>query len=230
VTALVLAAAGLGFLHTLVGPDHYLPFVFLARSLKWSMKKLWLVVFLCGLGHVLSSILLGMAGLALGIGVASLEGIESSRGAVALWLLVAFGFGYMIYGLHLAILRKRHRHAHLHGEGPHEHEHDHATDHAHLHGDPKKVTPWILFLVFVFGPCEPLIPLFIYPAARHSWGTVWAVSIAFGVVTVGTMLALTTLLTLGATRLNLGRLERWEHALAGLLIGASGVAIIAFGL
>ena len=30
--ALTLAAASLGFLHTLLGPDHYLPFVVMARA------------------------------------------------------------------------------------------------------------------------------------------------------------------------------------------------------
>jgi len=25
---------------------------------------------------------------------------------------------------------------------------------------------WALFLIFVFGPCEPLIPLIMYPAAK----------------------------------------------------------------
>ena len=31
-----------------------------------------------------------------------------------------------------------------------------------------KTTPWVLFLIFVFGPCEPLIPLVMYPAAKHN--------------------------------------------------------------
>ena len=228
--ALVLAAVGVAFLHTLIGPDHYLPFVFLSKSLRWNMRKLWLIVFLCGVGHVLSSVVLGMGGLALGLGMASLEKVEGARGPWALWLLIAFGFAYMVWGLHRAILRKKHVHTHLHDGELHEHVHDHATDHAHVHGDPKRLTPWILFLLFVFGPCEPLIPLFIYPAAQHNWATVWAVSIAFSAVTIATMLAVTTLLTLGLLKLNLGTMERFEHALAGALIGLSGAAILALGL
>ncbi|MCM8821749.1 MAG: hypothetical protein NC831_02905 [Candidatus Omnitrophica bacterium] len=36
---LVGAAASLGFVHTALGPDHYLPFIVLARAGKWSKKK-----------------------------------------------------------------------------------------------------------------------------------------------------------------------------------------------
>ncbi|MCM8815199.1 MAG: hypothetical protein NC937_01660 [Candidatus Omnitrophica bacterium] len=37
--ALVGAAGSLGFIHTVLGPDHYLPFIVLARAGKWSKKK-----------------------------------------------------------------------------------------------------------------------------------------------------------------------------------------------
>ena len=33
---MVLAAAALGVVHTLLGPDHYLPFIFLSRARGWS--------------------------------------------------------------------------------------------------------------------------------------------------------------------------------------------------
>jgi len=33
------SAAFIGFIHTLLGPDHYVPFVALARSRNWSIKK-----------------------------------------------------------------------------------------------------------------------------------------------------------------------------------------------
>lgn len=35
-TAVVLIAAGLGAMHTMLGPDHYRPFAVLARAGKWS--------------------------------------------------------------------------------------------------------------------------------------------------------------------------------------------------
>jgi hypothetical protein len=30
------AAAGIGFIHTVIGPDHYLPFIVMAKARKWT--------------------------------------------------------------------------------------------------------------------------------------------------------------------------------------------------
>ncbi|MCX6568312.1 MAG: hypothetical protein NT147_04595, partial [Candidatus Aminicenantes bacterium] len=176
-------AASLGLIHTVIGPDHYLPFIVMSRARSWTLRKTLFISFLAGLGHILSSVVLGFVGIALGIAVAKLEGVESARGEIAAWLLIGFGLAYFIWGMRRAWKGKPHAHAHLHGHGgPHEHphgpehgvhEHVHSheiAEHAHPHGEEKKanITPWVLFTIFVFGPCEPLIPLIMYPAARHS--------------------------------------------------------------
>ena len=33
---LLVSALSIGFFHTLLGPDHYLPFILLSRSRNWS--------------------------------------------------------------------------------------------------------------------------------------------------------------------------------------------------
>ncbi len=38
--ALLLSAAGIALTHTLMGPDHYLPFVAMAVERRWSWRKL----------------------------------------------------------------------------------------------------------------------------------------------------------------------------------------------
>ena len=87
------------------------------------------------------------------------------------------------------------------------------------------MTPWILFTIFVFGPCEPLIPLLMYPAAKLSaWGVV-LVAIVFSVVTIGTMSAIVLVTTLGLAKLPLRGMARWGHAVAGLVVSACGAAI-----
>ena len=60
------------------------------------MKKTSLVTILCGFGHVLSSIVIGMIGIALGIAVSRLEIVEGFRGNLAAWALIAFGLGAVI--------------------------------------------------------------------------------------------------------------------------------------
>ena len=38
-TLLLWTAASIGFVHTLLGPDHYLPFVAMSRAGGWSARK-----------------------------------------------------------------------------------------------------------------------------------------------------------------------------------------------
>ncbi len=229
-------AASIGLVHTVIGPDHYLPFIVISRARRWTLRKTLFVSFLAGLGHILSSVVLGFLGIALGIAVARLEGVESARGALAAWLLIGFGFAYFIWGLRRAWKNKPHCHLHAHvpdNNEAHEHSHTHAgSDHIHLHGEERKVniTPWVLFTIFVFGPCEPLIPLVMYPAARHSMIGVVMVTATFGLTTVITMLAIISAASWGVSFVRLGKLERYSHALAGLMIFASGLSVQFLGL
>ena len=225
-------AATLGFVHTLLGPDHYLPFIVMSRARNWKLGKTLFISFLCGLGHVLSSILLGFVGLGLGVALFRLEGIESFRGGIASWLLILFGFAYLVWGLRHAAKKRPHSHLHLHPSGPHEHSHHHSLEHMHVHEKEKKVnlTPWILFTIFVFGPCEPLIPLVMFPAARHNTAGVVLVALTFGAATILTMMAVIALASWGVSFIKLGKLERYVHALAGGMILLSGISVQFLGL
>jgi sulfite exporter TauE/SafE len=225
-------AASIGFVHTILGPDHYLPFIVLSRARGWKTAKTAWITTLCGIGHVLSSIVLGFLGIALGIAVFRLESVEAVRGDIAAWLLLGFGLAYFVWGVRRAIRNRPHEHVHLHADGSeHTHPHTHAGEHAHVHpAKAKSLTPWILFTIFVFGPCEPLIPLLMYPAARGSVGRVVLVALVFGTVTVGTMLTVVLTFQRGLSRVPLRGMERYSHALAGLAIFLSGGAIKFLGL
>jgi sulfite exporter TauE/SafE len=205
----------------------------MARARKWSLVKTTCITALCGAGHVLSSIILGIIGIALGISINKLGAIESFRGGLAAWLLIAFGAGYFIWGVIRARKSRPHVHWHAHGDTSMPiHKHTHSKDHLHLHKGEKakNLTPWILFTIFVFGPCEPLIPLLIYPAAKSSIFGLVLVTGVFGVVTIATMLSIVILLSLGTNLLPMGRLERYTHALAGATICLCGIAIRFLGL
>jgi nickel/cobalt exporter len=231
-TILIGAAATIGFVHTLLGPDHYLPFIVISGARGWSRKRtLWITV-LCGIGHVLGSVLLGFLGIGAGIALMRLEVFESVRGDVAAWLLMAFGFTYMVWGLHRALRKRPHTHQHAHGDGLlHSHPHTHLGRHTHIHEiSGRSVTPWVLFLIFVFGPCEPLIPILMFPAARGSIASVALVAGVFGVVTVLTMTATVMAAHYGLSKIRVRALERFGHALAGFAILLSGGAIAFLGL
>jgi nickel/cobalt exporter len=250
---LLVTAASVGFIHTVTGPDHYVPFVVIARARKWSTAKTSLITLLCGIGHVGSSVVLGSLGIALGVVLSRIQGIESFRGNLAAWAFVFLGLGYMLWGIYRAIQNKPHRHFHYHtGEEAHKHEHSHELNHDHVHenmhelnhdhvhehtqeqnhdhahGKEKiiNLTPWVLVLIFVLGPCEVLIPILMYPAAEHGTRGIVLVSVVFAIATIATMLTIVNLLTAGFNKIPFGKLERWTHAIAGATILLSGIAIL----
>jgi sulfite exporter TauE/SafE len=227
-------AASLGFVHTLLGPDHYLPFVAMSRAGNWSSKKTTVVTLLCGLGHVCSSAALGVIGITLGVAVLKLENIERVRGDFAGWLLLAFGFVYFVWGVRRAWRNKPHTHKHAHLDGTlHAHEHTHASEHLHVHSEQSSgesdnaasMTPWVLFTIFVFGPCEPLIPLLMYPASKGRMGDVALVTAVFGLTTLVTMTTTVALVCAGVSVQSFAKVARYSHALAGLAILACGAAV-----
>ncbi len=229
---LTMTAASLGLIHTLVGPDHYVPFTVISRARNWSFGKTMGMTLLCGVGHILSSVVLGFIGIAFGIAVAKLEFTEFWRGEIAAWLLIAFGFLYMVWGLRQAVKNKPHAHLHVHEDGEvHGHIHAHQEQHAHFHArkEEPNLTPWILFAIFVLGPCEPLIPLMMYPAAQGSLAGVCRVTAAFGMTTIMTMMVLVALTRWGIQLFPLKLFERFMHALAGGTILSCGLAIRFFG-
>jgi len=230
---LYITAAAIGFVHTVFGPDHYLPFVMMAKARGWSLAKTAVVTFVCGLGHIMSSVVIGVVGIIFGIGVMRLEAFEAFRGNLAAWALIVFGFTYFIWGLHRMLKNKPHRHFHAHIDSAgHSHDHSHTTEHVHVHDGKKKVnvTPWVLFTIFIFGPCEPLIPILMYPAAKSSIAGVIGVTAIFGAVTILTMFSIVMVSCLGINLIPLGRLERYSHVLAGGTICLCGLAIQFLGL
>ncbi len=228
---LLATAASIGLVHTLIGPDHYLPFVVMSKARNWSLTKTIWITLACGVGHVASSVVLGFAGIAAGVAVDRLVTIEGIRGNLAAWAMIAFGILYAVWGLRRAYSKKAH--THLSGKLAgitHVHARDTAPEHDHSQSPRPSLTPWVLFTVFVLGPCEPLIPILMYPAAQHDWSAVILVASVFGVITIGTMTAVVVAASYGARFLRLGKVERFSHALAGATIALSGLAIQILGL
>lgn len=228
--SLVLGAAGVGVIHTVLGADHYVPFLMMARARGWSASRTLAVAAACGAGHVASSLLLGGVGLALGAGAARLGAAEAARADLAAWALAAFGVAYAAWGTRIAIRRGRGLHPHAHGGRVHVHA---GGGSAHRHEAAPEgfgAAFWALFTILVLGPCEPLVPIFILPAGRGRWDLALTAAAVFAVFTIGCMAALALAGHAGLRRLPLGPLERWSHALAGCVVAASGIAVAALGI
>jgi len=145
-------------------------------------------------------------------------------------------------------------------EHTHSHEHSHTTDHVHVHDHicatndnatkqnsllngaaeanetnetnetNANITPWILFTIFLFGPCEPLIPVLMYPAAKGHFIHIIAVALIFAIVTISTMTAVVYISITSTASLKFKTMEKYSHALAGATICCSGLAIQFLGL
>ncbi len=229
-------AASVGLIHTLVGPDHYVPFIAMASARKWSLRRTLGITAVCGVGHVTSSLLLAVLGIMFGRTLRELQWFDGIRNGIAGWLLLGFGLAYMLWGLRQTIRNRPHEHPHLHaGNLLHEHSHHHRGEHTHVHTDLtqkqslQRITPWILFTIFIFGPCEALIPILMVPAMGGHWWWVGLIVLNFGLITVTTMLVLVFIGYRGTTRQPFRQFERFGHALAGMALVVCGMAI-QFGL
>ena len=231
VSLLLGSAAALAAVHTLIGIDHSIPFVVLGRARGWSLRRTLRVTGACGLAHVASSVLIGFAGVALGVALDRLSWLESARGDLAAALLIGFGLAYACWAAVRSLRGPVQTYVHTHADGTtHSHPHDHARGHRHPHGIGGGATPWVLFLIFAFGPCEALIPLMMAPAVAGAWWLLGGVVVVFGVCTVSAMLGAVALGHLGLTRARLGALDQRADLLAGLTVAASGAAVLFLGI
>jgi len=241
--ALSGAALLIGFVHCICGPDHYIPFVAMSRVGVWSLRKTLLVTVVCGVGHVLGSAALGFIGIAAGVILFQLESVEQVRGDIAAWLLLTFGAVYMLWGISHA-RRGHHRHGFAFdsphksssdvgklppesdgvGEGPQSPTPELGK--RSERGGRREFTPWVLFLVFLFGPCEPLIPLLMYPAAQANvWSVIWVTTV-FGITTLVTMVAVVALIYWGTFARRWHIMETYQHAVGGAVVMVCGGLIL----
>ena len=206
---LMMSTLSIAVLHSLA-PDHWMPFAIIGKARKWSNIKLVFVTLVSGIGHVGSSILLGVLGIALGFSLSHLKAVESQRTQIGIYLLIGFGVAYMLWGIKKA------------REYKHEHSHTHNIS-------SKTVTLWTLFAVFVLGPCEPLIPI-MFLATDYGWSGIALASATFSVATILMMIGQTLLARYGIQMIRHDIAERYSHAMAGLVIALTGGFLIFLGV
>ncbi len=183
---------------------------------------------ICGFGHIASSVLLGLFGAALGWSMSSIAWLENIRGGIAGWLMLLFGLFYGCWGLYRAYRNNPHKHFDLEDGGDiyvYEHKHGESVTPANRH----KLTPWVMFVIFILGPCEPLIPLLYFPAAEDNWAGMLLLILVYSLVTLITMVTLVLLGRRGISFLKTEKLERHVHSLGGLTIFICGAGMLFMG-
>ena len=200
--ALMLAAATVGVLHTLA-PDHWVPFAALARASNWSVRQTARTTILCGFGHVTVSALLAI--LVAFAGLEVLEHLGARLQHQATFLLIAFGFAYLIWGLRRSFSRQTHRHW------------------------LTALTTWSLFVLFCLDPCVAVMPL-VFAASIEGVSTVAAVIIVYEAATIATMVTLVLSAHAGVRRLEMPWIDRFGDAIAGAVIVSIGAFVGFLGI
>ncbi|MBW7887187.1 MAG: hypothetical protein H3C35_02365 [Bacteroidetes bacterium] len=200
----LFSAFTIGALHA-VAPDHWVPFVALAKAQQWSRKKTSWLVFLSGIGHLGSSIVITILGIAAGFGLPHVNDWEAHRGNFASLLLIGFGIAYMIWGM------KQWSRKNINIE------------------QTRSVTYWMLFIVVIFGPCEPLIPVIFSAFSFGAHAVLFSIGV-FSFATLAMMQLQVHAALWGVSFLNPKWMVRSADFTAGVVIVTTGIVIRIFGL
>lgn len=209
--ALLLTAVLTGMIHTIAGPDHYLPFVAISKSRNYGWSKTLFWTILCGIGHVGSAIVLALGFILFAeiLTESRLEWLEAWRGDIAAYAMIGMGAALILHSLH-----KRWKHR--------------AETHSHPENN-SSLSYWVVFIIFVLGPCEALLPLLTASAVLGTMSVI-LVALTFSVATIVTMLAAVITGRFGLNVLRFPWLERFAPEIAGGTVMLCGLAIVCLGL
>lgn len=201
--AAVVSTFTLALLHTLI-PSHWLCFVLVGRAQGWHRTKTLSVTAAAGFIHVATNVTLGAALAVLGRTFLEHEHEHLLERVSALILI---GLGAIYLGIHLF----------------------HA---GHHHEQDKAVTGRAAILALSFSlalsPCSASIMLLMVATAGAGWMTLVMISSVLLVTTVGVMLLMVGLTSLGIERLQFTVFDRYEKLIVGMVLCVLGSAILLF--
>jgi hypothetical protein len=228
--ALIVAAAGVGFGHAVL-PDHWVPLAVVGRTRRYPVTRVARLSGAAGIAHVLVSLLLGAAIIAVGLQFRAT--IEHAQNAIVGSVLIATGLAFVA----LELTGRGHTHDrdhHPHDAG-HSHDHDHSHDHGDGHShdrhnnDVHDSSPRLGRLAGVmipFGaaasPDLTILPVFVAASTAGAGAAVGSL-VAFSFATVATIVGLTVIATVGGYKLKGRWLDRWSNVITAatlVLIGA----------
>jgi nickel/cobalt transporter (NicO) family protein len=216
--ALVAAAAGVGLGHAIL-PDHWVPLGVLSRTRRYPLARVARLAGLAGVAHVLVSLAIGTVIVIVGLQLRST--VEHVQNAIVGGLLIVTGLAFGA----MEATGRGHTHAHDHH---HHHPHDHQDDDHHDHHDRSITRRRGAFMVSFGAAASPdltILPVFL-AATTAGAGAAIASLVAFATVTVGTIVALTLLATIGGYGLRSQWLERWGNAFTALVLLVVGVLVL----
>ncbi len=206
---LISAVAGVGILHTMV-PDHWLPIALMARQRRWSRGETIRTAFLASIGHVLSTLLVGVVVWFAGVAFAQRFGYLADKTASI--ALFTFG-GWIAFAAWRELQRQ--------DDGIQHSMRSHAHNHQHCHPSKDK-SRLPLLLILGSSPMVEGIPAF-FAAGKYGLGLIAVMSGVFALSTIATYILLCFSSAEGLQRLHLGALERYGELLSGSFIALIGI-------
>ena len=197
---LLIGSVLLGVVHAAI-PNHWLPVVLIGRAESWSERETLGVVALSGFFHTLSTVLIGVLIGAIGLEISSR--LEDQTRLIASVLLVFMGLIY--FAMHNA-------------NAPHEH----IPRGLDRPGRSKRAIVTTLSVAMLFSPCLE-IETFFFTAGTLGWAAIITLSVAYTLVTIASMVALTSLSFKGLAHLNWHWLDHHEKRITGGILIVLGI-------
>ena len=192
----------LALLHTLI-PSHWLCFVLVGRAQGWPRRKTLGIAAIAGVVHVVANVTLGAA--LSRVGQKLLEHHEHLLERGSAYILIALGAIYLV---------------------------SHLLHAGHHHEKDREVTGKAAILALSFSlalsPCSASIMLLIVATAGSGWTTILLIAAVLLVTTVGIMLLMVGLTSLGIERLQFTVFERYEKLILALVLWSLGAMILIF--
>lgn len=197
----LLSTFTIALLHTLI-PSHWLCFVLVGRAQGWARRKILGVTAAAGIVHVVSTVSLGLALAAVGRTLLEDEH-EHVLERVSAVILIGLGAIYLA--------------THLFHAG-HHHEEDKAVS--------EKTAVLALVFSLVLSPCSASIPLLIVASAGSGGAAIALIAFVLLLTTVGVMLLMVGLTSLGIERLQFTIFDRYEKLIVGLVLCVLGALVL----
>ena len=230
---LFFVAVILGMVHIVLRSDYYNPFITISRTKKWSFSKTMGIVLLCGIGHVIGSIVLSAVAVVPAVVASRLNYFVPMRDSIAAYFLILFGLFYVFYGIRSAYRSKPHKHLHLNPDGTYfTHTHVHKKENTQFDkiAEKKNLTIWSLIITFAFIPCESLMAILVYPAVKKYYMLVLVAIAFFSVISIVTMLIMTGLVMQKGRYIRFKRIGIFYHLILGSIILFYGISIKFLGV
>lgn len=199
--SLVIGTLTISIFHALI-PSHWLTFVLVGSTQRWSKRKIMRLVFLAGSGHVIMTTILGLVAASIAKWV--FQNLVYIDTFVTSGILIVLGLVYLFLGIKAKTKN---------------------TDFAHQSSN--KASEISLLLMLTLSPCEAMIPVF-FVAGVMSWSTLLMLSLIVTLSTIVIMTSLTFLALTGYKKIQSPWLERNEKTVVGAILFALGIFALFF--